>query len=95
MGRTSGGTHGKGRWTLPTCQRNGRALLDQRVTDGVIRRTIEDGLLHFAAAGTPQGGVIPPILSNIFLHHVVDRWFEEEVRPRSGRRPWCGLTMTS
>jgi retron-type reverse transcriptase len=68
-----------------------RAILDQRVTDGVIRRMIdkwlnagalEDGLLRYATEGTPQGGVISPMLSNIFLHHVLDVWFENEVRSR-------------
>lgn len=68
-----------------------RAILDQRVTDGVIRRMIdkwlkagvlEDGLLRLATEGTPQGGVISPILSNIFLHHVLDAWVEREVKPR-------------
>jgi RNA-directed DNA polymerase len=68
-----------------------RAILDQRVTDGVIRRMIdkwlkagvlEDGLLRLATEGTPQGGVISPMLANIFLHHVLDQWFEKEVRPR-------------
>jgi RNA-directed DNA polymerase len=68
-----------------------RAILDQRVTDGVIRRMIdkwlkagvlEDGLLRMATEGTPQGGVISPMLSNIFLHHVLDEWFESQVRPR-------------
>jgi RNA-directed DNA polymerase len=68
-----------------------RAFLDRRVTDGVIRRMIdkwlkagvlEDGLLRFATEGTPQGGVISPLLANIYLHHVLDEWVEREVRPR-------------
>jgi group II intron reverse transcriptase/maturase len=68
-----------------------RTFLDRRVTDGVIRRMIdkwlnagavEDGLLHRATEGSPQGGVISPCLSNIFLHHVLDEWFETEVRSR-------------
>ncbi len=68
-----------------------RAILDQRVTDGVIRRMIdkwlkagvlEDGLLRLTSEGTPQGGVISPMLANIYLHHVLDRWFENEVKPR-------------
>jgi RNA-directed DNA polymerase len=68
-----------------------RAFLDQRVTDGVIRRMIdkwlnagavEDGLLRRTTEGSPQGGVISPCLSNVFLHYVLDEWFETEVRPR-------------
>src|SRR5437870_1134080 len=68
-----------------------RDFLDQRVTDGVIRRMIdkwlkagvlEDDLLRHTAEGSPQGGVISPCLSNIFLHHVLDEWFEHDVRPR-------------
>ena len=68
-----------------------RTFLDRRVTDGVIRRMIdkwlkagvlENGLLRHATEGSPQGGVISPCLSNIFLHHVLDEWFETEVRPR-------------
>jgi group II intron reverse transcriptase/maturase len=68
-----------------------RAILDQRVTDGIIRRMIdkwlkagvlENGLLRRATEGTPQGGVISPMLSNIFLHHVLDEWFEDVVKPR-------------
>jgi RNA-directed DNA polymerase len=68
-----------------------RDFLDRRVTDGVIRRMIdkwlkagvlEDGLLRHATEGSPQGGVVSPCLSNIFLHYVLDEWFENEVKPR-------------
>ena len=68
-----------------------RAFLDRRVTDGVIRRMIdkwlkagavEDGLLRRTTEGSPQGGVISPCISNVFLHHVLDEWFEHEVRSR-------------
>jgi group II intron reverse transcriptase/maturase len=68
-----------------------RTFLDRRVTDGVIRRMIdkwlkagvlEEGHLHRTTTGSPQGGVISPLLANIFLHHVLDEWFETEVRAR-------------
>ncbi len=65
-----------------------RAILDKRVRDGVIRRTINKwlkaGILHEnrGNTGTPQGGVISPLLANVFLHEVLDTWFEKDVRPR-------------
>ena len=68
-----------------------REVLSKRVTDGVLLRLVskwlhagvmEGGMLHYPSAGTPQGGVISPLLANIFLHDVLDQWFEREVRPR-------------
>ena len=66
-------------------------VLDQRVRDGVIRRAIgkwlragvmEDGRVWYPDQGTPQGGVVSPLLSNVFLHEVLDTWFHQCVRPR-------------
>ena len=42
----------------------------------------EDRLLRHATEGSAQGGVISPCLSNVFLHHVLDEWSENEVKPR-------------
>jgi hypothetical protein len=43
---------------------------------------LEEGTLNRSDTGTPQGGVISPLLANIFLHTVLDSWFEHEVRTR-------------
>jgi group II intron reverse transcriptase/maturase len=68
-----------------------RRFLDQRVRDGVIRRAIdkwlkagvmESGEVSHPERGTPQGGVVSPLLSNLYLHEVLDLWFEHEVKPR-------------
>lgn len=66
-------------------------ILRQRVRDGVLLRLIgkwlhagvlEAGAVSYPEAGSPQGGVISPLLSNIYLHEVLDVWFEREVKPR-------------
>jgi RNA-directed DNA polymerase len=68
-----------------------RGILDQRVRDGVIRRTIdkwlkagvlEKGCVRHPDTGVPQGSGVAPILSNLFLHEVLDTWFEHVVKPR-------------
>src|SRR5262249_45520594 len=43
---------------------------------------LEDGCVTHPEAGSPQGGVVSPMLSNVFLHYVLDEWFEREVQPR-------------
>lgn len=68
-----------------------RQFLRQRVRDGVLLRLIdkwlkagvmEDGNVSYPDSGSPQGGVISPLISNVFLHYVLDLWFEHDVKPR-------------
>lgn len=63
--------------------------------DGVLRRAIgkwlkagvlEEGRRLRPEGGTPQGGVISPLLANIYLHVVLDQWFEQQVKPRLAGR---------
>lgn len=69
-----------------------REILRKRIKDSVILRLLSkwlkagvmsEDVFHAATGeGTPQGGVISPLLSNIFLHEVLDSWFAQEVLPR-------------
>ena len=68
-----------------------REFLRQRVRDGVILRLIdkwlkagvmEAGAWQATEEGTPQGGIISPLLANLYLHEVLDRWYVEQIKDR-------------
>lgn len=72
-----------------------RAILRLRINDGKVMRligkwlkagVIEKDNIHYPACGSPQGGSISPLIANIFLHHVLDEWYVEQVRPRLAGR---------
>jgi RNA-directed DNA polymerase len=66
-------------------------MLEQRIDDkafiGLIRKWLRAGILlpenlvEHPTTGTPQGGIVSPILANIYLHYTLDLWFEKKVKP--------------
>jgi len=65
-------------------------MLRQRVVDGVVTRLIgkwlkagvlENGTLKHTELGVPQGGVVSPLISNVYLHEVLDEWWVQQVLP--------------
>lgn len=68
------------------------AMLSVRIDDraflGLIRKWLKAGILEpeghilHPEAGTPQGGLVSPVLANVYLHYVLDLWFEKVVKPR-------------
>jgi group II intron reverse transcriptase/maturase len=71
-------------------------MLAHRIQDGALLRLIgkwlragileEDGKVIHPQTGTPQGGVISPVLANLYLHHVLDVWFQRVVKPQQHGR---------
>jgi len=71
-------------------------MLEQRISDGAFLKLIrkwlragileEDGKVLHPQTGTPQGGIVSPVLANIYLHYVLDLWFEREVRSKQQGR---------
>jgi retron-type reverse transcriptase len=65
-------------------------MLEQRIEDraflNLIRKWLKAGILDMDGkilkpeTGTPQGGIISPILANVYLHYALDLWFEKVVR---------------
>ncbi len=53
-------------------------LINRMLKGGIL----EDGLVKATEAGTPQGSILSPLLSNVYLHYALDLWFKHKVQKR-------------
>ena len=72
-----------------------RLRIDDRAFVNLIRKWLKAGVLEpdghvvHPDTGTPQGGSVSPVLANVYLHYVLDLWFEKVVKPRCGDALLC------
>jgi hypothetical protein len=52
-------------------------MIDRWLKAGIL----ENGQVMYPTEGTPQGGSISPLISNVFLHYVLAAWFKEQIQP--------------
>jgi len=73
-------------------------MLKEKIDDkpflGLIKKwlkagVLEEGMVIDPTAGTPQGGIVSPILANIYLHYALDEWYEEVVKAHCGQAYYC------
>jgi retron-type reverse transcriptase len=81
-------------------------MVAHRIADPVILGLVgkwlraglmQDGVVVRADEGSPQGGPISPVLANIYLHYVLDLWFEKKFKTwcQGRARPGCGRRQTT
>ncbi len=86
-------------------QRRLQTMLERRVADKRLVRLVMklvhagvmvDGQLRERREGTPQGGILSPLLANLYLHEVLDLWAHDwRKRNAQGKSTWCGTRTTS
>ena len=67
-------------------------MLEERIEDKQLLRLIKkwlkagvldtDGQVLHPTTGTPQGGIVSPVLANVYLHYALDLWFHQVIKPR-------------